>query len=185
MMKRLFVGSALLVITLMMPSLASAQATAGDREVSINGLLFQGVGDNTSTIGNFNFGLGYFMSDRLQVVVQPNITISSSSSPAFDSRGFPTGDSVRNTSTSIGLGAKVVRYMGEASARMKPYYGGNIIIQDFENAGDTTFAAGTFGVKNYLTEKAALDISGSYGFNLSSPGSGGLLQAVIGIAYIF
>jgi hypothetical protein len=187
MIKRLIVGSAVAAMTLMLPTQAMAQATAGDREVSIAGNLFQSVGGDGGgfSTGNAMFGFGYFLSDRLQVVVQPTLTISSFSSPGFDSRGFPTGDDERSTTVSLSLGAKVVRYLGEASARMKPYYGGNLIIQDFEAVGDTTFAAGVVGFKNYLTEKAALDINGSYGFNISSPGSGGLLQATVGIAYIF
>lgn len=184
-----WVRTVVATLVLVAPSLAQAQATQGDREVQVSGNLFQTVGGEAGlSMGNFIFGLGYFITDRMQIAVQPILTISSFSTevPQFNSRGVITGTtSERQTDADLGISTKVLRFYGESSARMKPYLGGTFIIQSLKNAGDSSFVAGNFGVKNYLTEKAALDFNGSYGFSLTDPGSGQLLQVSVGITYIF
>jgi outer membrane protein W len=167
------------------PTDLQAQARAGDKEVLVQGSLISTFGDASLTNATGVFGLGYFVSSRLQVGVQPIISISSFSIPTFDSRGFPTGNSDTEITTRLGSAAKAQYYFGADQAKLKPYAGGSLIINDFSDAGDTSFAAAVFGFKNYLTEKAALDINGSFGFGLTSPGSIQVLQIFAGFSYIF
>ena len=46
-------------------------------------------------------------------------------------------------------------------------------------------ASGSAGIKNYLTENAAIDFKGSFGVNPSSPGELQLFLFTVGLTYIF
>lgn len=175
----------LLILTLAVPQTAQAQATQGDKEVLVQGSLISTLGDSSFTNATAVLGLGYFVSNRLQIGVQPIISISSFSQPTFNPRtGAITGEETTITTT-VGSQAKVQYYLGEDQAKVKPYVGGSFIISDFSDAGNTAFAAAVFGVKSYLTEKAALDFNGSYGFGVSAPSGTQMLQVFAGISYIF
>jgi hypothetical protein len=182
----LFVALALMTI----PYSAQAQPAQGDAEFSFAGTINSTVGNDFGgfTVGFLQFGVGYFVTDRQEVVVQPLISITSfsSSTPIFNSRGQLIGEeSERTTETDMGIAARYLFHFGGSSSRLKPYVGGDFIVSSLKNAGDTGYVAGSGGVKNYLNEKAALDFSGSIGFNLSDAGAGQLLQFKVGLTYLF
>lgn len=170
MMKQALVVVGLLLVTLAFPHTAQAQATQGDKEVLVQGSLISTLGDFGFTNATAVLGLGYFVSNRLQIGVQPILSVTRSSG---------------ETTFTLGSQLKAQYYLGEDQAKVKPYFGGSFIINDFSDAGNSAFAAAVFGVKSYLTEKAALDINASYGFGVSAPSGTQLLQAFAGISYIF
>lgn len=167
------------------PSAAMAQAKKGDKEVQVAGNIFQTLGgDFGVSQGTGLFGIGFFVSDRMQISVVPQVTVSTFSTPVFNNRGIQTGTD-REIDMNLGVSSKLVRFMGAADAKLKPYWGANFIINDLSSAGDSAFGAATFGFKNYLSEKAALDLNGSYGLALKHPGDSQILQVTVGITYIF
>jgi len=184
MRKWCFVAVVLLAVVAL-PVGAEAQAKKGDKEVLIAGNLFSTLGgDVTVSSGNVMAGLGVFVTDRVQLAVQPILTISMFETPTFNSRGQQIGSDSELT-TDIGLSSKMLLFMGASDGRVKPYIGGNFIVSDLKNSGDTSFVAGIFGIKNYISEKTAFDINGSYGFNLKEASASQLLQATVGLTFLF
>lgn len=184
-MRRLWMGAMVLTAAVAVPRSASAQAQAGDKEILTfaNVVSVMGSGFN-STSGNVFLNVGQFISDRMEVGGGPNITISRSS---FDT-GF--GGSSSETDFGFGVNGFVRYYFGEASATLKPYAGGELIVNklnvgDNESFADQVFASGSAGVKNYLTENAAIDFKGSFGLNPSNPGELQLFLFTVGLTYIF
>ncbi|MGH9384796.1 MAG: hypothetical protein ACRD2N_10970 [Vicinamibacterales bacterium] len=181
-MKRLLYSALVAAIGLVaLPELASAQAKQGDKEVSISGNMFSMLSEGSKlTTGQFIFGVGYFMTDRLQIAVNPILQLSAGSLSAGAFGG--SGSSIN---ADLGLSTKLVNYFGGSSSKVKPYLGANFVVESLKDAAERSFTAAVFGVKNYLTENAALDVNGSFGFNTKHPGDFQLLQVAVGIAYIF
>jgi len=191
-MRRLQVSTLFAALLLTAPSLAQAQAKAGDKEVQIQGNVISIMQpDSTNTSGNIIFGFGYFMSDRDQILVSPTITISQKQASVtidpFTGRvlqgagGGVTGD--------LGLGAGYRFFLGAQSSKVKPYLGADINIQSFKtdsggSIADKTFFQGIGGVKNYLTERAALDFNARFGTALKNSDFG-LFLFTVGITYLF
>jgi hypothetical protein len=181
----------LLCAVLVVPSTAFAQAQAGDKEVLFFGLVNQDLGgEMKSTFGNVNLGLGFFVTDRFQIAFGPSLSIMSMGGgqqlTGFDRFGNPVfSEGERTITATFGMSTKAIQFFGAADSKVKPYVGGELYINDFESAADTMFAGANFGVKNYLNEKAAIDFSGTYGFNLKSPGETSQLRVLIGLTYIF
>jgi outer membrane protein W len=183
---------ALLILAL--PWAARAQAKQGDKEVQIAGNAFTLLSsETTSTNGQFQFGLGYFVNDRLEVAVSPVVSISSSttSTPVFNAVGqVISSNRTTDVSGDLGVATKVQYFFGATASKVKPYVGGAFIVQSFKSGtngsiGDNTYLGGNAGVKNYFTDKAALDMSGSFGFRPSAPGDFQLFQFTIGLTYLF
>ena len=132
-MKQVFVVIGLVVVGLVFPQVAQAQAKKGDKEVSIAGNLFSTIGGEANTTSaNAVFGVGYFMSDRLQIGVQPILSISTSSQQreVVNSRGQVTGFVTdRTITTDVGASAKMLRYFGESAGKIKPYFGATLVDQ--------------------------------------------------------
>jgi outer membrane protein W len=164
-----------------LPSNAHAQAQQGDREVQVSGnmtSLLRGGGQNTT--GQITFGVGYYVTDRLEVGVAPLITVSSSSLAGGGGTSV-TADAGVSTSLQYALGAK--------SSRVKPYLGASYVINSFKTDGgslaDNTFAAAIAGVKSYMTPKAALDFQSSFGFRPNAPSAEQRFGFNVGITYLF
>lgn len=177
-MKRLALFLLLLALVFAVPGVASAQSQKGDKEVGIGGNMFTMISSgSTFSVGQFQFGVGYFMSDRLEVGVTPILMVSG---------GAGTG-----VSADMGLSTKAQYFMGQTASKVKPYVGGSFIIQSFKSqaegmsVADNIYGAGTAGVKSYFTERAALDFNASFGLMLAHPGDGQILQLNIGITYLF
>ena len=173
------------------PSTSAAQAKAGDKEILVSGFVgtfftsfenpFTGDDDSlTVTSGNVIFGFGYFATDRLQIGVAPTLTISSS----------PDLLGGTNIDTDLGASGRLQYYFGAGDATVKPYIGYELLIRSFDapegaSVADNLFNSALFGVKNYLSERTALDFSGSYGFGMKDPGSLQQLTFRVGITYLF
>ena len=197
-MRRLQVSVLLAALFLMAPSLAHAQAKGGDKEVLIAGNVFSTFNPgSTTTSGNIIFGLGYFVTDRTQLLVQPIFTISGRGTDPtpevrdpFSGRvlipGTP-GSSTVDVDAGVGVGYSF--FFGAQSSKVKPYLGANLDIQSFktQNGGsvaDNMFFQGRGGIKNYFSERAALDMAASFGTNIKNSDLG-LFRFTVGITYLF
>src|SRR5205823_1862083 len=97
-MRRVLIGAALLMVILMAPRVASAQATQGDKELLFNGLISTFVtpatfgASGTFTIGQGVFNLGLFVSDTFEVGGGPSVNVSggagSGTSAQIGANGF-------------------------------------------------------------------------------------------------
>jgi hypothetical protein len=197
-MRRLQVSLVLAALFLIAPSLAHAQAKKGDKEVLVAGNVFSLISpDFKSTSGSIVLGFGYFTSDRTQVSIRPIITISSTSTPGspefrdpFTGRVLiPAQPGSTSVDADAGVGVGYQFYFGAQSSKVKPYIGGNLDIQSFKtqnggSAADNMYLQGIGGVKNYLSERAALDVNASYGSRLKNSDFS-LFRFTIGITYLF
>ena len=184
-----------LAMLLAVVSPAAAQAQKGDNEVLVFGFVTSFLSsDFTSTTGTLNFSIGRFVNDRLQVGGGPTVSISSTSTPAqriptgIDRNGnviFTTLAASTTVDTTLGVNGFLRQYFGASGAKVAPYVGGELFINDISAAGDQAFANGLGGVKSYLSEKAAIDFKGAFGFLLSDPGAQRILQFSVGITYLF
>ena len=170
-MKRVVIAVACAVALLAGQGVAQAQQKKGDKEITMNALVmtFFG-GGSTSTVGTVFFNVGVFTSDRLEVGGGPTISFFSSG-----------GD----TDTSGGANFFTRYFLGAQAAKVKPFVGGDYNIFDFEAAGDSQFASGLFGVRNYISERAALDFTGQYGVNVKHAGDQQNLTFRVGITVLF
>jgi hypothetical protein len=164
------------VAMLAVPSVARAQAKEGDKEIKIGGSLFSIVSSgSTFTTGQFDFGVGYFVSDRFEITVAPRITVSSGAGSSVDVDG--------------GVSFQGQYFFGAQSSMVKPYIGVTEIVESFKTSGggfkDNLYTGAIFGVKNYFTERAALDVNAQYGFRTSAPADYQLLSVTVGITYLF
>ena len=197
-MRRTLAPAVLTALVLATPSLAHAQAKGGDKEVLIQGQVFSLINPQfKSTTGNFLVGFGYFLSDRSEVLIRPIFTISSQSSPGtpevrdpFTGRvlipGQPGGTSV---DVDAGASTGYRFFFGAASSKVKPYLGTDLDLQSFktEQGGsvvDNLYFTGLGGVKNYLSERAALDFNASYGRQVKNSDLS-LFRFTVGITYLF
>lgn len=188
-MRRMLGVACVAVVALAIPAAARAQAREGDKEIKIGGSMFSVVSSSTSfTSGQFDFGIGYFISDRFEITVAPRVTISANSEPVVNSRGVQTG-----TTTAVdvdgGVSFQGQLFFGAKTSMVKPYIGITEIVQSFKTSGgsfqDNLYTGAIFGVKNYFTERAALDVNAQYGFRSSAPKDYQLLSVTVGITYLF
>ena len=170
------------VSILALPAVARAQAKAGDKEIQIFGNVITIITPSTR-IGNVTFGgtsatgnlfinAGVFVSDNTEVGGGPSITISSDD-PIFDT----------------GVSVFLRNFFGDQSAKIKPYVSVDYFIQSFNTSGNQSIADNQFlnvggGIRDYLNEKTALDISVKYGFNPKNSDLK-LIIANIGITFVF
>jgi hypothetical protein len=171
-MKRTVCGLLLVIVSVVLsPREASAQAKTGDRELlfngSVNTIL---VSDFTSTSGQGLLNVGQFLSDRLEVGGGPSLFI-------FGGAG--------DTTVQFGANGFVRRFFPSSNPQFAPFVGGEVYVQDFSEAGDTTFVNGVGGLKNYLSETTAIEMSGAFGFNPANPGDFKIIQFRVGMTYLF
>jgi hypothetical protein len=174
-----------------LPGVAQAQAQKGDKEVLLFGNVsairtkavevpgFGTFGGGTNTTGNIFINLGVFVTNALEIGGGPQFSISSSGG----------GEDGEGTSTTTGANG-FLRFNFGGGAKVAPYIGGEVNVSDFEapeggSIGDNTFLGAIAGVKSYLSEKAALDMKGSFGFNASAPGDMQMFGFTIGLTFVF
>lgn len=179
-MKRLRLVIALVVTMLAVPALSFAQAKKGDTEVLIFGNLssIHSTG-STSTSGTFFLNGGKFTTDLLEIGGGPTVSISTSSVGKTSSTDF-----------TLGGNAFVRRYFSSKNnPKIQPYLGLELQVTDFapegQNFTDAMFAQAIGGVKNYLSEKAAIDFKGSFGLSPKHPGDFQLFAFQVGLTYVF
>jgi hypothetical protein len=145
---------------------AAAQAEAGDSEIQAYAN-FSMVANNADTAnGTISFNYGKFLTDVWQLGGGPTINIAK-------------GDPVDVTT---GVNGFVRRYFG--AARVQPYVGGEIFLFDVTDA-DFTYGNIIAGIKNYFSERAAIDFKGGYGILLKEPGEPGLISFQVGLTVLF
>jgi outer membrane protein W len=187
----------ILCTLLAVPALASAQARKGDAEVAVGGSLFSILSDGyNSSSGQFNFGVGRFLTDRFEVAVAPTIRISASTrqgQPEFRigntiiSPAVPGGTS---WDVDAGMSTRAQYFFGAQASKVKPYLGGALTVQSFKtpeggSAADNLYTGALFGVRSYLSEKTAVDFNGQMGFQASDPSAFQLLTMNVGFTYLF
>ena len=160
---------------LALPGALYAQARAGDNEISGQGLVVSLlVEDDTANVGIGILNIGRFLTDKDQIGGGPLLTFSSAAG---------------ETQGTFGFNAFYRRYFApQAGGRIYPYAGGEFFLFDVApgegaTAADTSFASGVIGVKNYLTDRIAIDFRGSFGFGLS--GDINMFQFVVGLSHLF
>lgn len=195
-MRRVAIVLGASILVWLAPRPAHAQAKQGDSEVLIGGNLFALMGSGSAnTTGQFQFGYGYFFTDRLQINVSPVVSVSSSQTVSV-----VNGSTTTNVTGDLGLGAGVQYFFGAKASKVKPYVGGSLVVQSFKthdqinpvtfvttsgSISDNLYVGGSAGLKNYFTDRAALDIKASYGVNPKHAGDFQLLQVIVGITYLF
>jgi outer membrane protein W len=184
-MKSLFKCFALVgLFAIAAPPAASAQAKRGDKEIQVAGNVFSVLSSGSSmTNGQFQFGIGYFLSDRFELAFTPILSITGS-------RQTFGSTSAASVTADLGVSTKGQFFFGGAESKVKPYVGGTFIVQSFKTStggsiADNTYIGSNVGVKNYFTQRAALDMNTSFGFRPNAPGDFQLLQFNIGITYVF
>jgi hypothetical protein len=207
-MRRFQIPVLLTALLLAAPSLAHAQAKSGDKEVLIFGnftSLSQKLGGSLGNIdtssGTFSLGIGFFVSDRIEIGVGPRFTVSTNTIPGqpaqpevrFGNTVIVPGRAAIPASTDVdvdgGLSGSIQFFFSEASSRTKPYVGGQMNVNSFKTNGgefaDNLFAQFLVGVKNYISDRAALDFSSAYGFRPNAPSDFRLLTVQVGITVLF
>jgi len=182
------------MLALAAPQRAYAQAKQGDKEVQAAGNVFSVLSSGSSlTNGQFQFGVGYFLTDRLEIAVTPVVSITGTkqTTPTFNSRGQIIGSSsTTNVDADMGVSTNMQYFFGASSSKVKPYVGTTFIVESFKTGdggslADNTFLGANAGVKNYFTDRAALDLGASFGFRPNAPSDFQLLRFNIGITYLF
>ena len=170
---------------------AAAQAQRGDNEVLVFGLVTSFLSESTtSTNGTINFNIGRFVTDRTQIGGGPTISISATTTPERQVPRlvgtrivFDTIPGETTVDATVGVSGFLRRYF--SGGRVAPYLGGEVFVSDVESAGDTTFVNAIGGVKNYLSERAAIDFKGAFGFNTRDASAFQLLQFSVGLTVLF
>ncbi len=172
-----------IIFTLMLSvSAVFAQQKRGDVELQISGTYFTTVGTEGGKFSNgfIQAKLGAFIADNLELGVAPNLNIST-----FSSTDSFTGEKVSETETTFGGGAFFVYSFLAGDAKSVPYFGAQYYKSDFSVEDDKGSAGINGGIKFFITEKAALDFSGNYLFDLNEESEGGILLFVGGISFLF
>ncbi len=177
---------------------AFAQAQKGDREIRVGGsVTSQSTGESMNVTGNLQFGVGLFVTDGLELGTTPSFSISTtggSVQQAFDPRTgrVVTNTTPRVTNTTPTVGFFTRQHFGRA--RVTPYLGGNMNLVSASGGGQSTtlaFVGGEGGLKNYLSEKTALDLNLFVGGLMNSPsaseGGPSTVQTMfsVGITHLF
>lgn len=198
---RLFLRTSVLcaIALILTTGSAFAQAEKGDKEFTIGGSVTStsnGAGQSSTVSGNFNFGLGFFVTNGLELGISPGINISTTGGQTiitgYDRFGIPIfGTSPRETNVSSSASFFGRQHFGRA--RVAPYIGGNLTTFNTPGYGggeSSTIAYGNVegGLKNYLSEKTALDLNLSVGGQLNPPEGGTSatqVRFVVGITHLF
>ncbi len=169
-------GLLLVPIFLLWSTVAFAQQEKGDVEIQIAGSYITSVGsDFDFSQGTIQAKLGRYISDRLEMGVSPTVTITTSQG-AF-------GDT--DTDVTVGGGAFFQFSMLAGDAMSVPYFGAQYFKRDLSDEDDNGSAGINGGIKFFVTEKAALDFSGNYLFDLNENSDGGFLLFAAGISFLF
>jgi hypothetical protein len=164
-------------VFVMLPSAAFAQTQSGDKEILLFGNLtstrFDGGG--TSTFGLIFINVGVFLTDKFEVGGGPNISVTGG--------GFSGG-----TDATVGINGFVRQAFG-SNPKVQPYVGAEISMADLNpsqgSAADLAFVSAIGGVKNFISEKAALDLKGSFGFLMKEPSLQQQFGFTVGLTFVF
>jgi hypothetical protein len=174
-MRRVLIGAVVLMVAVLTPTLASAQAQQGDKEILLNGQLSTintdtGFGSSTFTFGQGVLNLGQYFSDTLEIGGGPSIFVSGGAG---------------STDAQFGANAFLRKYLHTSRPTVAPFVGAEAYDRDFSEFSDSLFVDVNVGVKNYLSERSALEVSAGFGLNPSHPGDQQILQIKVGLTVLF
>jgi hypothetical protein len=171
-MRRLITSAIVLLMVVMVPRFASAQAKEGDNELLFNGSVSTFMQSGSKfTFGQGVVNIGHYMSDALQVGGGPSLFVSSG--------GFGSGTTVQ-----VGANGFLRKYFNASRPTMAPFVGVEGYAQDFKDFSNTLFVNGIAGVKNYLNERSAIEFSAGFGVNPSHPADLRILQFKVGLTVL-
>ena len=105
--------------------------------------------------GEVDFGLGYLLASRLQLLVEPSLTFDSS----------PTSSGHTDWTVDGGLTTSVRYYLRkDQKATVQPYLGTGLIVTSFNTPQGVLP-----GVRFFFTPAASFDVNGKFGFKLNNP----------------
>ena len=165
--------SILLFLTITIP--AGAQIEKGDSEIRFLFFYSHVSGDEFSTggRGSLQVSYGYFLTPALQIGLGPRITF------------LRSGDGTESTLS----GSAYFNYNFTTASKTVPYVYGEWYQMDFSpefgEFTDFSYINIGLGVRNFITEYAALNSSITYGFTLASASKGGLFMVMSGLSFIF
>jgi len=173
-MKKTF---AVILVSLLWTISLFAQVEKGDSEIGFMGYYSAMVGTEYSSggTGSIQFSYGYFLTSKLQIGVGPQVTFTP---------GYGGGSGEVKFSASAFFNFNLT-----TKSKTVPYVFGQWYQSDFSpeggNFSDAAFLNAGFGVRNFLTEYAALNSAISYGFPLASESDMGLLLIMSGLSFFF
>jgi hypothetical protein len=174
---------------------AFAQAERGDKELLVSGSISSNISEGSSDVeGNLIVGIGFFVTNGLELGAQPGISIRTGQSIVQTGTGpfgIPIYDQQRETTTTGLVRFFVRQHFGRA--KVAPYVGGNVFMMSTpgfagSESSTTSIGAGEFGLKNYLSESTALDLNLSVGTQLNAPEGSSTPTNVrfqVGITHLF
>ena len=148
----------------------------GDSEIRFLGFYAKIVGsDNVSLeMGAIQLSYGYFVTSHLQIGFAPQLMIY---------QGYGGG------TYTIFSAAAFFNYNLTTSSKIIPYLSGQWYQDEFDPEDDDflehSYLTVGIGVRNFVTEFAALNTSVTYGFSLAEEAEGGLLMIMSGLSFIF
>ena len=160
-----------LAFSLVVSTEAVAQAKKGDSEVLLFGNIGMNPKDaNNSANGNFTFNYGAFFTDHAEVGGGPTISV-------FKSEG--------GVDSTMGVNFFFRQHFGKT--KVQPYVGAAVNVFDVQDS-NTTYLDAIFGVKNYVSERAAVDFKVAYGSQAKTPVLGERAQSLnfsVGLTVLF
>lgn len=156
-----------IALLLSIPTAARAEHKRGEKTFSFSGSLTSLVSQDGPTMGSgeVDFGLGYLLASRLQLLVEPSLTFDSS----------PTSSGHTDWTVDGGLTTSVRYYLRkDQKATVQPYLGTGLIVTSFNTPQGGSFsdnlATGVLpGVRFFFTPAASFDVNGKFGFKLNNP----------------
>jgi len=160
-----------------------AQQEAGDVELGVQGSISTAVGTDASfTFGSILGKIGPYLTDNFQLGFGPTITVISVETTTFDPI---TLTSQTSSETNATFGTTVfLSYSFLTQSNTVPYLGTTYYKRDLSDSDDSGQMGLTFGLKFFLTAKAAFDINGNYLFALDEATEGGSLYFGFGLNFI-
>jgi len=183
----------LLVLVLLMAlfSFAFSQVEQGDKEILFSGTLTSIVGIENYSAMNImlNLSYGYFVTDNLQLGIGPMLSYSRTKTINPSHSPYDEDEEVINEETNVS-GYAFFNFNFSTSGKTVPYISGQWYQFKFKpeegrKFSDYSYANIGIGVRNFITEYAALNTSANYGFSLSKDTEGGILLVTTGLSLIF
>ena len=144
----------------------------GDREITFNGFISTNSKFDYG-FANFYFSYSKYLSDRLSLGFGPTLSVSFSD----------------DTNADLGLSI-FSKYNFNQTKKTVPYatlqyYQYSFKTDEETKLKDYAFIQTGLGMKNFINEFLAVDTQLSYGFGLSSSGSGGSILLITGLSLLF
>ena len=131
--------------------------------------------------GEVDFGLGYLLTNRLELLVEPSLTLHSNHTASNHSAWTVDG----------GLTTAVQFYLRkQQKSALQPYVGTGLIVTSFKTATGGSFsdnlATGLLsGVKFFFSPDSSFDLNGKFGFKVNNPSARQVWGLTFGLTHSF